>query len=194
MIGIFLDTETNGLNPYKHRILEIAFKIVDLISGDEIDKYEKIIFQSEEIWERSDPKSLEINGFTWKDITTGISEKKVSEEIISLFDEYKIRRTKAVFICQNPSFDRLFFSQIIAPEKQDKMGWPYHWLDLASMFWALTIKKAKNKEDILPWDIGLSKDAIAEHYNLPKEAAPHKAMNGVTHLLSCYKSTVGFIS
>ncbi len=29
MLGIFLDTETNGLNPFVHRVLEIAFKIVE---------------------------------------------------------------------------------------------------------------------------------------------------------------------
>jgi len=188
MIGIFLDTETNGLNPYKHRIIELAFKLVDLLNGNVIDSFEKIIFQSEEIWERSDPKSLEINGFTWDMVSKGISEEEAKQLVIDCFKKHQVKRKISAFICQNPSFDRTFFSQIIAPEKQDKLGWPYHWLDLASMFWSLTIKQHQT----MPWDIGLSKDAIATHYNLPEEPLPHRAMNGVDHLLLCYKTVVGF--
>ena len=33
MLGIFLDTETNGLNPFVHSVLEIAFKIINLSNG-----------------------------------------------------------------------------------------------------------------------------------------------------------------
>ena len=46
MLGIFLDSETNGLNPFIHNIIELAYKIVDLATGKEIYKYESIIFQS----------------------------------------------------------------------------------------------------------------------------------------------------
>ncbi len=41
MQAIFLDIETTGLDPFFHRILEIAFKIVDVPSG-----YEKLTYQS----------------------------------------------------------------------------------------------------------------------------------------------------
>ena len=33
VLGVFLDSETNGLNFQKHRVVEIAFKIVDVLSG-----------------------------------------------------------------------------------------------------------------------------------------------------------------
>ena len=42
MLGIFLDTETNGLNILRHRVLEIAFKIVDILTGEEIDAYHAV--------------------------------------------------------------------------------------------------------------------------------------------------------
>ena len=192
MLGIFLDTETNGLNSKIHKILEIAYKIVDLSTGEVKEAYQTLIFQPFEIWEKSDPSSLKINGFTWEELKTGKSIDVIAQEIIDMFSKWKIQRKKAVFICQNPSFDRVFFSQLIDPDTQETMRWPYHWLDLASMFWALSMKKAEKKQGNLPWEIGVSKDLIASHYKLPSEELPHRAMNGVEHLLLCYQAVVGF--
>lgn len=194
MLGVFLDTETNGLNPKIHKIIELAFKIVDLRSGVIQDEYQTIIAHPIEIWEKSDLKSLEINGFSWHEVSQGKPISEVTEEIIRIFTSWAIERKKGVFICQNPSFDRSFFSGLIDISKQESLNWPYHWLDLASMYWALSLEKAKKNGEPFPWDIGLSKDSIADHYHLPKEAKPHRAMNGVNHLLLCYKSVVGFPS
>lgn len=192
MFGIFLDTETNGLDYKKHRLLEIAFKIVDLLSGEIEDQYESIIFQSQETWERSDPASIKVNGFCLEDLKTGKTEKKIKSEIIEVFNLNGITRKTSVFICQNPSFDRVFFSQLIDTETQERLRWPYHWLDLASMFWAVKLLKTKDKRDYYPWEIGLSKDAIASSFKLPPEEKPHRAMNGVNHLLLCYTTILGF--
>jgi DNA polymerase-3 subunit epsilon/oligoribonuclease len=188
VIGIFLDTETNGLNSKVHKTVEIALKIVDLKNGAIKDEYQTLVALDPVSWEKSDPESLKINGFTWKEVAFGKSPTFVSQDIIDLFTKWGIRRKKAVFICQNPSFDRVFFSQLIDPDTQELLAWPYHWLDLASMYWALCIKEGRT----LPWETGLSKDLIASHYNLPKEEHPHRAMNGVNHLLLCYEAVVGF--
>jgi DNA polymerase-3 subunit epsilon/oligoribonuclease len=110
----------------------------------------------------------------------------------SLVQRNKVHRKTAVFICQNPSFDRIFFSQLISPEIQEKFNWPYYWLDFASMYWAEAIRVGKQKEEKLPWNTGFSKDKIASEYNLPPETNPHRAMNGVDHLLLCYKHVIGF--
>ncbi|EKE08172.1 MAG: hypothetical protein ACD_17C00306G0003 [uncultured bacterium] len=72
------------------------------------------------------------------------------------------------------------------------MSWPYHWLDLASMYWAIAMKKATQNQGPLPWVTGVSKDQIAAQYRLPEEKKPHRAMNGVEHLLLCYEAIVGF--
>lgn len=193
MLGIFLDIEANGLNHQVHRILEIALSIVDLNTGKVKADYESVILLSEIDWKKSDPKSLEINGFTWEEIQKGRSSQTVSKEIISLMKQFNIQRKKAVFICQNPSFDRVYFSQLIHPDEQEKLNWPYHWLDFASMFWALSIRLAKTKKEKLPWETGISKDAIAKRYQLSSEKQPHRAMNGVRHLLLCYEAVVGFL-
>ena len=186
MIGIFLDIESNGLSVMKHRAIEIALKFMDLTSKNEIARYSSIIKQPQEIWDKSDPASLAVNGFKYEMLENGKTEKQVSEEIIALFKEHHIQRGKAVYICQNPSFDRSFFSQLIDPSIQEKNLWPYHWLDLASMFWALKLKEHRLNKSPLPWELGISKNKIAQTLGLCEEALPHKAMQGVEHLIQCY--------
>lgn len=192
MLGIFLDTETNGLNPKKHRLLEIAFRIIDLYSGKVVDSYEALVFQPKEIWSLSDLNSLKINGFTWDMVEKGRQEKNIADEVISIMIKHSIGRKNSVFICQNPSFDRIFFSQLIDTDIQESYLWPYHWLDLASMFWSKSMQKANKSKKDFPWELGFSKDLIAFHFDLPKEKTPHRAMNGVDHLITCYGAVVGF--
>ncbi len=192
MLGIFLDQETTGLDSYRHKLLEIALKVVDLSTGHPLASYESLVFQPEAIWKESDRGALQVNGFSWEEVQRGKSEKEVGDAISSLFTELGIQRGKAVFICQNPSFDRAFFSHLIDCYTQEKMHWPYHWLDLASMYWALEVQKTSALELPLPDEILLSKDSIAHSFNLPGEAKPHRAMQGVDHLLLCYTTVVGF--
>jgi DNA polymerase-3 subunit epsilon/oligoribonuclease len=194
VIGVFLDSETNGLNSQIHKIVEIAFKIVDLKNGEVKAEYQTLIAHPVESWEKSDQESLRINGFTWAEVSKGKTPRVASQEIIDVFTKWGVRRKKAVFICQNPSFDRIFFSQLIDPDTQELLSWPYHWLDLASMYWALSMEKAKESKGPLPWETGFSKDLIASQYKLPGEAKPHRAMNGVSHLLLCYQAVVGYPS
>ena len=125
MFGIFLDSETNGLNPKNHRLLEIAYKIVDLSSGKLTESYHAILLQPAEVWQKSDPSSLQINGFTQELLQQrGSAEENVKKEILRSFQKIPIGRKNAVFICQNPSFDRAFFSQLIDPDLQESLSWP----------------------------------------------------------------------
>lgn len=192
MLGIFLDTETNGLNAKKHKILEIAIKILDLSTGELKCAYETPIAISKEDWALSDSISLSINGFKWITSSKGRVISDVAQDIERLFKQFNIKRGQAIYICQNPSFDRIFFSQLFDPDLQEKNHWPYHWLDLASMFWALAMHDAKENGSPYPWVIGCTKDKIAQHFNLGSEESPHRAMNGVNHLIKCYESVVGF--
>lgn len=187
MRAVFLDTETSGLNPLKHHVLELAFKIVDVGTGEILHSYETIVRQNRLTWEKADPLSLLVNGFHYDLVKEATPVEKVSGAIVTAFARNEIQKGKAVFICQNPSFDRAFFSQIVDPDLQEMLEWPYHWLDLASMYWAKHI----NKEP-LPWKTGVSKDKISEAYGLDPEEKPHRAMNGVDHLLLCYEAVVGF--
>jgi oligoribonuclease len=192
VLGIFLDTETNGLNAFKHRTIEIAFKIVDIHTGELKEAYESIIHQPDDVWERSDPASLRVNGFTYEDLLKGKKADVVATEITNILQRHRVQRGSAVFICQNPSFDRIFFSQLVDPDIQENFKWPYYWLDLASMYWAEGIRRGKENPNFLPWVTGFSKDRIASVYHLPGEQNPHRAMNGVNHLLLCYEKVIGF--
>lgn len=188
MLGIFLDIETTGLAPTVHRVLELAFKVVHLDSGEVRASCHRVVAQSDEVWAERDRNSIEVNGFTLEKMQSGISESDLKAEIISIFQELKIKRGKAVFICQNPSFDRAFFSQLVPTYEQEGFEWPYHWLDLASMFWVTQVHARKNERGFSYSSIPLSKDGIARTYKLPPEEKPHLAMNGVDHLLLCFQT------
>lgn len=192
MLGIFLDSETNGLNPLKHQILELAFKILDVDTGAEMGSYHSVIRITEDEWNLSDPNSLKINGFNWEKVLTGKPKEEVSNDVLEIFKHQGVKRGEAVYICQNPSFDRIFFSYIVDPDIQERLRWPYHWLDLASMYWAESIHNNREKPIPFPWETGFTKDKIANLYNIGSEPAPHEAMNGVTHLIECYGAVVGF--
>lgn len=191
MLGIFLDIETTGLDSLKHRVIELAFQVYHLPSGVCRATGHYLVSQTREVWERSDPNSLRVNGFTWKEIERGQSERDVASSIITLFTELKIARERAVFICQNPAFDRIFFAQLIDIYTQERLSWPYHWLDFASMYWTLKMQQILLENREWPKHFTLSKDAIAKEYHIAKEAQPHRAMNGVDHLVHCYRKVVG---
>jgi DNA polymerase-3 subunit epsilon/oligoribonuclease len=191
MLAIFLDLETTGLDPYKHRVIEIAFKIIDLSNGSERGNFQRIISQPADVWEKRDPSSTEVNGFQWDQLLKGISEASVAEQVVDLFANLGIKRGKAVFICQNPNFDRSFFAQLIPVDLQERLLWPYHWLDLASMYWGICFHEIQEKKLPIPESVNISKNEIAKKLQLPEETRPHRAMNGVDHLILCYKKLIG---
>lgn len=188
MLGIFLDTETNGLEPFRHRILDVAYQVIDLITGEKKGEYQSFIKQPKEVWSVSNPDSLKVNGFTYETIQDGKSEAQIKTDILAHFEKLAIHKKNSVFICQNPSFDRVFLSQIIDPKIQNDLLWPYHWLDLASMYWAIYVKSQKKIADFKSF----SKDMIASDLNLPRESKPHRAMRGAEHLRLCYEALIGF--
>lgn len=191
MRAIFLDSETTGLDTARHRLIDIAFKIIDVTTGEEVASYQSLIRYPLSEWEKRDLSSMLINGYTWEDVSQGKEPTEVAQEIIAIFTKANIQRLKAVFICQNPAFDRGFFTQLIDVYTQDRLNWPYHWLDFASMYWALIAKQNAELGHPFPEEINLSKNEIAKCRELPMEEEPHRAMRGVEHLILCYKTVVG---
>lgn len=192
MLAIFLDIETTGLDPKVHCPIDIAFKIVDASTGEIKASYQSVIKQPIECWNLRDLHSMEINGYTWEEIQQGKEPELIAKEIVETFYALGIERGKAVFICQNPAFDRGFFTQMIDVYTQENLHWPYHWLDFASMYWAYFSLDLKGAKTGFPSEMSLSKNAIAERHQLNEEGLPHKAQQGVDHLLLCYGAVVGF--
>lgn len=188
MKGIFLDLETTGLDPSQHCPIDIALKVIDLSSGATIGSYQSLLKVLPDQWERRDPVSIEVNGYSLAQLEKGKDTEQVFKEIIQLFQQLKIARGSAVFICQNPAFDRSFFTQIVPVYTQESLNWPYHWLDLASMYWTKIVEDYTKRLAPCPESINLSKNSIAKHYNIPPEQSPHLAMNGVEHLIACYQA------
>ncbi|MCE5319056.1 MAG: 3'-5' exonuclease [Parachlamydia sp.] len=183
--------ETTGLDPTKHRAIDVGLKVVDISVGVVKGDYQSIVRVSPEMWARRDPVSMEINGISWELVNSGKEPALVSQEIIEFLTRHQIVRGKSVFICQNPGFDRAFFAQLVDVYTQEKLLWPYHWLDLASMYWALLVQRNQRSGSSFPDVINLSKNEIAREHRLPPEQQPHRSMNGVNHLILCYESVLG---
>jgi oligoribonuclease len=186
MDAIFLDIETTGLDPQIHRPIDLAFKVLDANTHEVKSAYRSVIQWPKEIWEARDPTSIEINGYAWEEVCEGTPPEEVGRQIQAEFLRLHIERGRAVFICQNPSFDRAFFSRLVPVYTQEKLNWPYHWLDFASMYWAREISRSIEKHLPLPEKMSLSKNSIAQASGLPMESTPHRAMHGVDHLIQCY--------
>jgi len=191
MLAVFLDIETTGLDFLRHKPIDIALHVVDVSKGKKLKCYQALIAQSEEVWKQSDPISLAVNGYTFEQISLGKQPSVVALEIKEILTSLQVERGKAVFICQNPAFDRGFFTQLIDVYTQESLQWPYHWLDFASMYWALLVKKNVAEGKTFPDNISLSKNQIAKVYHLPEEASPHRAISGVEHLMLCYQVALG---
>jgi DNA polymerase-3 subunit epsilon/oligoribonuclease len=187
MQAIFLDIETTGLDPLRHSPLDIAIKIVDLSELSLKGEYASSIQVSHKKWLDSDPTSVQINGYTLERAEMGAPIETVKEEIIAFFKLHGIARGSAFFICQNPAFDRGFFNHIVDVYTQESLLWPYHWLDLASMYWVRVMDQHLDSGATIPLKTNLSKNSIAKVYDLPEESTPHTACNGVNHLLACFQ-------
>jgi len=190
MRAIFLDIETTGLDPRKHHAIDIAFKIIDFNQKQTLITYQSVIQQDLSAWDKRDLASIEVNGYSFEDIAGGKSREQIAHEIIRVFTHFQIARGNAFFLCQNPSFDRGFFTQIIDVYQQEKLNWPYHWLDLASMFWATVVQKSLKEKGNLPETLNLSKNEIARVFQIPAEENPHRALKGVEHLIQCYEAVL----
>lgn len=188
MNAIFLDIETNGLNPDINSPLEICVSIYDLSSMLCIQEYSSLINCSERQYIlSSDPKALEINCISLEEVVNAKMYNEVCKDLTEIFIFNEVHKKNSVFICQNPSFDRIFFNQIMPLETQEEIELPYHWLDLASMYFSrlIDVRKPINVHNS-PYLIPLSKDSIASYLGIPPEKKPHRAKNGVHHLIECY--------
>lgn len=187
MKAVFVDTETSGLDPDRHVVLEIALIVVDLHTMECVDSFQSFVSDVNE-WQLehfSDQEALLINGITWDDIKDAPNHSVVGKNIIEFLQKNDIKEKGAFFIAQNATFDRMFFLQLVTIEDQEDHSFPYHWLDLASMYW---IKVLTPLMSYNPFKEGsLSKDSIARSFTIPPEEKPHRAMNGAKHLLECFK-------
>lgn len=157
---VFIDTETTGLDPSKHEIIEIAFQVVE--EGRVLHWFQSKI-RPQKI-EDAEQKALEINGYAanpdaWSQAPT-IAE--VGPVIIPLL-------TGCILVGHNVSFDEEFLKQNLkragVPGKI-----PYHKIDTVTLAY----------EHLFP--LGLQKsslDSVRDFLGWSKEGA-HTAMKDVS--------------
>jgi DNA polymerase-3 subunit epsilon/oligoribonuclease len=196
---VFLDIETTGLNPDIHDPIEIAVCVVDterckdvvsaqcnIIFSQNVltcPTYNECIKLSANQWESADVEALNVNGFNSNCVWNGSLIEDVQESLLKFLNYNNVRKDHAVFVCQNPAFDRMFFHKIIPLDVYLNEDMPSHWLDLCSVFLGSIIDNRfyhGNEFRIF------SKDEIANEIGLAREESPHKALNGVKHLIDCY--------
>src|SRR5437764_15263021 len=118
MLLVFLDTETTGIDPTKHRIIDISLKVVNPETFTTLSSYNSLISQPPEIWDRADPQSIQFVGMTFEELKMGKPEEVVAQEIATILNGCRLKQHSGAFLCQNPSFDRAFFSQLISVQQQ----------------------------------------------------------------------------
>lgn len=198
MRAIFIDLETTGLDFDKHIVLDVGVVIADLNDMSTTYAYTSCISCDAVDWLMADENILEINGFNkenhWQ---TAKKDHEVTKELIKFFKKYDVEKGKDFFICNNSSLDRSFFLQLMSQELMEELNLPYHWLDLASMYWMkyyACFHPIPSPHCIIPelcCEVSLSKDSIAKHLGIPSENKPQRALQGALHLLKCYMWLTG---
>ena len=66
MKDIFLDTEPNGLNFRRYRLIKVAYRIIDLSTDRCLSHFSSLRKISHDEWKDSDPESLQVKYFLGK--------------------------------------------------------------------------------------------------------------------------------
>lgn len=182
---VFVDIETTGLDFDRYVAIDVALVVVDYFEsrsqGILKDVYSCCITCDAKDWDLADKSALKVNGYTRENHVNSKQNYIVGKEIEEFLVKHNIVQGKAFFICQNPSFDRPFFLQLMCHDEMVSLNLPYHWLDLASMYFFHHLSCT------VPQMVDVSKNAIAKSLNTSIERNPHKALNGALHLMICFE-------
>lgn len=160
---LYLDTETTGLDPNCHEIIEIAIVIEEVPENP--NDLGKII----QTWERkirpihiraAHPKALEVNGYTPQEWEGTLPFADYADEIAGLL------ASTGTLVGHNPTFDTNFLKSAFAREGLG-VRIPYHQIDTVSLAYV-----AWNWSGTGP---GLSLDKIRDHLGMSKVGA-HSAL------------------
>ena len=159
----YLDTETTGLDPYSHEIIEIAFVVEEV--PEDPNAVGKII----ETWETklrphhigaAHPRALEVNGYT----AEAWEGAPFFADVANKIAEFLSRAT--CLVGHNPKFDTSFLESAFRREGMNPYI-PYHQID--------TVTSAY--EAFLWTGVGpkLSLDNLRDHLGIPR-ATSHSAL------------------
>lgn len=171
MIITFIDTETTGLDLFKHEVIDIAALQISWTGEKflEISRFESKI-KPKRI-EDASAVALKINGYTkrkWK-------ESVDATTFLPLICAYV--ETSDAVVGQNLVFDYRFINKMFESNGQDKPKWPKY-IDTKWMADQL-VHDNKLKRSSL--------DFLCEHYQIPTIGRAHTAMVDVLRTFELFK-------
>ena len=106
---LVIDTETTGLHPARHGLIEIAAAALDgqLIL---LDTFQADVCPPEGV--ECDPEALQINGFTMERIRVGISYRMACEQFLNFLNKHF--SAEPIVIGQFYPFDYAFLEQLFS--------------------------------------------------------------------------------
>lgn len=168
---LYTDTETTGLDPKKHDIIQIA----GIVEIDDIIKEEFNFTCQPFSYENIDQEALKVNGISVETLKTYPAPKETYRKLITIFNKYIDRynkKDKFIPAGHNVSFDVDFLFNFFKKNGDNYCGsyLDYHKLDSVTMGMILKIY-GKEKFD------NLKLKTIADYYKL--EIAAHDALSDI---------------
>lgn len=152
------DIETGGFSKEKNGLAEIALVAHDIITLEEIDRYEAVIAPYDNLdGERVTytPETLKVNGLTMKQIENGKPSKEVVSDIMAFAKKHKRASKKPILAGHNiEKFDNPRLDYFFLCHKKDITQYFENW-DIDTMWWsALKWPNAGDGGDILDHKLG----------------------------------------
>lgn len=172
MIITFIDTETTGLDLFKHEVIDIAALQLSWLGDSfiEISRFESKI-KPKKIKDASEV-ALKINGYTKKKWKEAVD----CETFLPLIKAYI--ETSEVVIGQNLVFDYRFINKMFESNENEKPKWPKY-IDTKWMADQLVHDKKLKRSSL---------DFLCEHYNIPVIGRAHTAMTDVLRTFELFKT------
>jgi DNA polymerase III epsilon subunit-like protein len=142
---VHIDTETTGLDPSHHELIDIGAIYTDA-KGAELGRwYRKLMPRHPE---RLSPEAQKVNGFDatlWKKL--GASDPSKALEDWIAYDTKNFGSRPRLRLAYNCAFDKAFLDALYKScGKQWSPHFTYFWFDLPSMAWALGYRQIRG-----PW-------------------------------------------
>lgn len=105
-----IDTETGGLTPYFHEVLDICMLplLDDFTVNESVRPFQVEI--RPEFFDRLDPKALEVNGHTVEELQKRTIDKATATNMFKEWFETEMRRVKIEPLGWNWTFDRMMLA------------------------------------------------------------------------------------
>jgi DNA polymerase III epsilon subunit-like protein len=155
---VFLDTETTGLDPFKHELLEVGMIVREPGAPDR-----EVNFSLKIDIARAEGRALEVNGYFKRHIA--LKEVEVTPAKATAL--FTVHLDGALVVGNNPQFDLRFIEQFLyRSAAESTTPWYYHPVDLKALV------AAHAKLGPPPW----STPEIAEAAGVPIPRGSHTAL------------------